>query len=192
MIAVFVSSYNFQIALALIAADTLGGDGETYGTLMSALGMGTVVGSLMLARRVRTGLPAIVLCTCALAAAQIAVTAMHSLTPLLAAIFAYGVSAGLFSVAVIGTLQGQTREDMRGRVMAVYSICFMGSSLFGGPGFGALAEWIGVFGALRAAACICAAGALAGLIWRAKAVRPPTTPSSVPPPSCPVPSRRHG
>jgi predicted MFS family arabinose efflux permease len=196
MIVVFASTYNFQISLALLASDTLGGTGETYGTLMSVLGLGIVTGSLILAHRARSGLPAILLCTCALAAAQLAVATMHSLRPMLAAIFAYGVCAGLFSVAVVSTLQSQTAEDMRGRVMAVYSICFNGCSLFGAPAFSAVAEWIGVSAALRITAGICATVALiTALAWQTKRrvrVRPPTTPSSAPPPSYPAPCCRRG
>jgi MFS family permease len=94
------------------------------------------------------------------------VAAAHDLVPLLAATFAYGVSAGLFSVTVISTLQVQAAEHMRGRVMALYSICFLGVSLVSGPAFGALAEWIGVSGALRVAASICTVVVLAGVIVR--------------------------
>jgi MFS family permease len=166
MIAVFASAYNFQTSLALIASDTLAGDSQAYGSLMSALGLGAAVGALVLARHARTGLPIILVWTCALAATQLIVAALDNLLPLLAATFAYGVSAGLFSVSVISTLQAQTVEDMRGRVMALYSICFLGVSLVSGPGFGGLAEWIGVSGALRVAACVCAVTALAGVVIR--------------------------
>jgi MFS family permease len=168
MTVVFASAYNFQISLALIASDTLAGNSQTYGALMSALGLGAVVGSLTFARRVRTGLPIILLWTCCLAATQMAVAAAQSLAPMLAATFAYGLSAGLFSVTVLSTLQLQAAEDMRGRVMAVYSVCFLASSPVGGPAFGVLAGWIGVSGALRVAASICAVVALAAIIvWKA-------------------------
>jgi MFS family permease len=167
MIVVFATAYNFQISLVLIASETLAGDSQTYGALMSALGLGAVTGSLILARHARTGLPLILVWTCALAATQLAVAAAHSLVPLLAAVFAYGVSAGLFSVTVISTLQVRAAEDMRGRVMAFYSICFLGSSPVGGPTFGALAEWIGVSGALRVEASMCAVVAVAtAIVWQ--------------------------
>jgi MFS family permease len=107
------------------------------------------------------------MCAAALAVAQAAVAAAHSMVPLVMAVFAYGVSAGAFSVAVIGTLQTHTAEEMRGRVMAWYSLCFLGSSPVGGPAFGVLAGWLGVSGALRVEACVCAAVALATAIgWR--------------------------
>jgi len=166
MIVVFATAYNFQVSLALIASDTLAGDGRTYGNLMSALGLGALVGSLVLARYMRTDLVMILLCTGALAVAQLVVSIVDSLLPLLVLLFAYGVSAGLFSVTVVSRLQSQTSDDMRGRVMAVHSICFLGSSLVGGPAFGALAGWIGVSGALRVAAAICTVVVLAILVVR--------------------------
>jgi len=90
--------------------------------------------------------------------------AVHDVSFLHAATFAYGVSAGLFSVTVISTLQSRTVEDMRGRVMAPYSICFLGVCLVSGPAFGGLAQWIGVSGALRVSGSICAVVALTGVI----------------------------
>jgi MFS family permease len=167
MTVVFVAAYNFQISLALLTSDILRGAAQTYGTLMSALGLGAVIGSLLLTRHVRTRLPGILLWTTALAATQLAMSVTQSLIPLITATFAYGLTAGLFSVTVISTLQMQAAEDMRGRVMALYSICFLGSSPIGGPAFGALAGWIGVSAALRVEACICAAVALSGtIIWQ--------------------------
>jgi MFS family permease len=167
MTVVFVAAYNFQISLALIASDILAGDSHIYGSLMSALGLGAAAGSLVLAWRPWTGLPMVLACAGALAAAQVALAAGHSLNPLLLASFAYGLSAGLFSVTVISTLQLWTAEDMRGRVMALYSVCFLGSSPIGGPAFATLAAGIGVSTALRVTASICAAAALAGaVVWR--------------------------
>jgi len=164
MIVVFATAYNFQISLALIAAETLGGKSQVYGSLMSVLGLGAAVGSLILARRARTGLPAILLWTGGLAVTQMVMAAVHDVSFLHAATFAYGVSAGLFSVTVISTLQSRTVEDMRGRVMALYSICFLGVCLVSGPAFGGLAQWIGVSGALRVSGSICAVVALTGVI----------------------------
>ncbi len=164
MLVVFTTAYNFQISLGLIASLTLAGTGQTYGALMSALGSGAVVGSLILARFTRTGVPITLIWTGALSIAQLALSAMHSLAPLLAATFAYGISAGLFSVTVMSTLQVRTREDMRGRVMALYAICYLGSSPLGGPAFGALAGWIGIAGALKVTAAICASAAATAMV----------------------------
>ena len=167
MIVVFIAAYNFQISLALIAADMLAGGGQTYGSLMSALGLGAAVGSLICALVPRTGPAAVLAYAGGLGAAQMALATVHALIPLLAATFAYGVGAGLFSVTVISALQVHTAEEMRGRVMALYSVCFLGSSPIGGPCFAALSAWIGVSGALRVTASVCIAAALVGAAaWR--------------------------
>ncbi len=166
MVVVFAAAYNFQVSLALIASDVLAGDSRTYGALMSALGMGAVAGSLI-AASVQASIPNIILWTLTLAAAQFGVAASHSMHVLLATIFAYGVSASLFSVTVISTLQLHTVEEMRGRVMAWYSICFLGSSPIGAPAFGALAGSIGVSRAFCVTASICAVTALvAAVAWK--------------------------
>jgi MFS family permease len=155
MIVVFPTSYNFQISLALISCDVMSGNSETYGTLMFTLGVGMISGSLVLARHTTVGLPIILACTGALAATQTAVAVSDTLASLLATVFAYGVSAGLFTVTVLGTLQSRADENMRGRVLALYSICFNGSALVGGPMFGGLGQWIGVSGALGVSAVCC-------------------------------------
>jgi hypothetical protein len=82
--------------------------------------------------------PVILTGAAALAVMQIAVAAADGMVPLLASVFAYGVSAGLFCVTVINTMQSHTMDAMRGRAMAVYSVAFLGSGLLGGPVFGAL------------------------------------------------------
>jgi MFS family permease len=121
---------------------------------------------------VRIGLRAIIAWTSALAATQAALAAAHSLELLLAATFAYGISASLFSVTVISTLQARTRDGMRGRVMALYAICFHGSALRGGPAFGGVAQWLGISAALCASAMICALLALTAIVVRQVMLRP--------------------
>jgi hypothetical protein len=45
--------------------------------------------------------------------------------------------------------------------MAMFAVAFLGSGLVGGPAFGALAQWLGVSGAMDAAGGLCAVVALA-------------------------------
>ena len=58
---VFVTAYNFQVLLPLFAARMLNGSSELYGIVMSAMGFGAVTGSLLIASRVRSGLPMVAL-----------------------------------------------------------------------------------------------------------------------------------
>ncbi len=75
-----------------------------------------------------------------------AVPSTHAVSAVVVAILVYGSAAGLLSIAVVSTLRYRNVEQMRGRVMAVNSICFLGSSSIGGPGFGTIVEWTGVSG----------------------------------------------
>ena len=122
---------------------------------MSVLGMGAALGSLLSARYGRTGIGTITGCACAPATAQMAVVSAHAVSAAVVAILAYGLTAGLLGVAAVSSLQCRTIEHMRERVMAVHSICFLGSSSIGGPSFSAIAEWVGVSGAMPVAAVLC-------------------------------------
>jgi len=64
------------------------------------------------------------------------------------------------------TLQARTSDDMRGRVMALYAMCFNGSALWGRPAFGGFAQRLGVATALATSAAICGLFALAAVIVR--------------------------
>ena len=66
MTVVFTAAYNFQISLALIASETLAGDSQTYGTLLSALGLGGGGIFKKIETSVRTGLQIKLVWTCEL------------------------------------------------------------------------------------------------------------------------------
>jgi predicted MFS family arabinose efflux permease len=84
----------------------------------------------------------------------------------LAGMFLLGVSCGFFNVTVASTLQLRARDDMRGRVMAMYSIGILGSGLIGAPVAGTLADTVGVSNTFLIIAAICATTAAAtAWIW---------------------------
>jgi len=67
--------------------------------------------------------------------------------------------AVFFNVTVASTLQLRARDDVRGRVMAMYSIGILGSGLIGAPLVGILADMVGVSGTFLIIAAVCAATA---------------------------------
>jgi predicted MFS family arabinose efflux permease len=84
----------------------------------------------------------------------------------LAGMFFLGVSCGFFNVTVASTLQLRAPDDMRGRVMAMYSIGILGSDLIGAPVAGTLADTVGVSNTFLIIAAICATTAAASVwIW---------------------------
>jgi predicted MFS family arabinose efflux permease len=67
-----------------------------------------------------------------------------------------GVCCGIFNVTVTTTLQVRARDDVRGRVMSLYSIGILGSALIGAPIAGTLADTVGVSDTFLIIAIICA------------------------------------
>lgn len=132
-------TYEFQVSLPLIAEFTFHGDAGTYAYLMSAQGIGSVFGGILLAGQKKASVKVLILAAFLFGFS----TFLASLMPVLAltALFIFGT--GFFSILFqsLGNtiLQLRSQPHMRGRVMAYWTMAFLGSSAVGGP----LIGWIG-------------------------------------------------
>jgi MFS family permease len=171
-------AYEFSVVLPVVAKNTFHGGSQTYGFMTAAMGVGAVVGGLWVAARGRTGLRALVLSSAAFGVLiALAASSPAFWMELVALMLVGGASVGFLSKAN-STLQLAADPKMRGRVMALWSVAFLGSTPIGGPIAGLVAEhWGGRAGlALGAAACLIAA-AMGGVVLR----RGPTAaPAAVP------------
>lgn len=165
MLVAFTFAYNFQVLLPILAAETFGGGSSLFGYLMSAMGAGALVGSLLAASLAKTGIRYAMWTAGILAVAQFAVAASPEQWSAAGAAMFMGIAAALFQVTCSGTLQRETEEQKRGRVMAVYSISFTGTGMIGGPLIGAMAEAWGPRSAFVAAGIACVVAA--SLAWMA-------------------------
>jgi MFS family permease len=156
MSVVFVAAYNFQVLVPLLTFRMLGGSSELYGVVMSCLGLGAVTGSLLIASWVKPGVMMIAAWCGLLGIVHIWLALPLGVYFALAGMFLLGVSCGFFNVTVAGTLQLRARDDVRGRVMAMYSIGILGSALIGAPLAGTLADTVGVSNTFLIIAAICA------------------------------------
>jgi MFS family permease len=131
-------AYEFQVTLPVVAKQTFHGGPATYGFLTAAMGAGAVLGGLVTAARGRTGLRYM---TFAAVFFGLAI-GFASLAPLLAVEFVALAAVGWASVTFLATgnstLQLQSDPSMRGRVMSLWAVAFMGSTPVGGP----LIGWI--------------------------------------------------
>jgi hypothetical protein len=75
---------------------------------------------------------------------------------------AVGAASTLFLATGNSTLQLTSAPAMRGRVMALWSLAFMGSTPIGGPIAGAVAETLGPRAALALGALSCAVATAIG------------------------------
>ena len=137
-------SYEFQVILPLVAERTFEGGAGTYGTLTSAMGVGAVIGGLATAGR--SGAPS--------DAGLVRAAAMFGAVILLAAVAPFLwlevlvlVLVGAASINVLATgnttLQLRSAPEMRGRVMALWAVAFLGTTPVGGPIIGFIGEHAG-------------------------------------------------
>jgi MFS family permease len=140
MLFVFLFGFNFTVLLPLLALRTFSGNAGTYGGMLSLFGVGSLGGALYLAAR--SSRPA----TGRLAMLAIAIGALSillALAPgigwasvLLPPLGAVGIA---FAITGNSTLQLTSDPALRGRVMALYTVVFLGSTPIGGP----IAGWVG-------------------------------------------------
>jgi MFS family permease len=155
---------NFQITLALIAKQTFQMGAGSYGALSAMLATGSLLGALASARR-STVPSARVLYGSALAFGICEV--LTGLAPTYAVMAVLLVPTGIavltFTTAANATVQLASAPHMRGRVMALYVLVFLGGTPIGAPVIGVVAEVLGprssllIGGAVSAAAAVVAA-----------------------------------
>jgi predicted MFS family arabinose efflux permease len=161
MALVYLFTFNFSVLIPLQAYRTYGGSGMEVGWLYAALGLGAFFGAIAMANRqtaptLRRLAGFSVAFGVFLAVAGWAPTFVLGLI----AMVPVGYASMLFAITANSTLQRFTRPDMRGRVMALYTTIFLGSSAIGGPIAGWVAESWDVPEALAASGAVAVAAGL--------------------------------
>jgi MFS family permease len=131
---------NFRVVLPLLARDTFGGGAEVYGWLTSALGVGAVLGALASAARVGVTAWSLLIWTWVFAAVNVVAALAPGLGIALAVMVALGVANICFNTLARTLLQLGTDPTMQGRVIALHSLVFLGSTPLGGPVTGWVCE----------------------------------------------------
>jgi MFS family permease len=132
--------FNFQVALPLLAKFSFGGGAGSYAVLVVAMGVGSIVAALINGNREKTGSKVIAAASLAFGVAALLSAAMPDLVLEAVTLAALGAAAVIFVSSVNSTIQLAVSAEMRGRVMALFSIVFLGSTPIGGPLTGWLAE----------------------------------------------------
>jgi len=135
-------AYNFTVTLPLLARITFHEHSAGhYGVLMGAMGLGAVIGGLLVARRSR---PTPQLLTLIMLGFGVCMT-LAAFAPTVTLAEIAMIPTGAFSIALIATanslLQLNSSEHMRGRVMSLYSIAFLGTTPIGAPLVGLVVSW---------------------------------------------------
>jgi MFS family permease len=136
-------AYEYQVVLPLLAKFTFDGDAQTFATMTSAMGVGAVVGGLYTAFRLTR--PAIALArTAALfGLVQVITSLAPNLMTVLVGLAVLGAAGVSFLALGNSTLQLATTPGMRGRVMGLWAVAFIGSTPIGGPIMGWVGDHVG-------------------------------------------------
>jgi MFS family permease len=164
-LAVGVFGWSYTVLMPAFARDVLNRGANGYGILMSASGIGAFIGALVVAtyghlftpRRLALG--GVWLFSTALLALSLSRNFYVALAFLLAA----GFGMLLFFSTSNTVLQTIVPDEMRGRVMGVWSLVFGAMIPLGSLEAGAVAHWLGTPFALAFGAIICAVSALVTL-----------------------------
>jgi MFS family permease len=174
--------FNFQAILPLLARFTFDGGPGAYAALVSAMGVGAVIGALVNGARGKVTPLLLAGAAIGFGALSLLAAGAPTLALELAVLAPLGAASVTLAASVNSALQLASEPGMRGRVMALYSIVFLGSTPIGGPLAGWLAEAIDPRAALvLAGVAAIAAGLLARVAFDRMAER-------VPEPATPVPA----
>jgi MFS family permease len=136
-------AYEFQVVLPLLARFTFDGDAGTYGTMSVLMGCGAVVGGLATAAAGRQPATALSRTAIIFGSIQLATAFAPTLLVTFAALVLLGGASIRFLALGNATLQLAAAPAMRGRVMALWGVAFLGSTPIGGPVVGWIGEHIG-------------------------------------------------
>ena len=164
-LAVGVFGWSYTVLMPAFARDVLNRGANGYGILMSASGTGAFMGALVVAtyghlftpRRLALG------GVWLFSAALLAISLSRNFYIALAFLFVAGFGMLLFFSTSNTVLQTIVPDEMRGRVMGVWSLVFGAMIPLGSLEAGAVAHWLGTSFALAFGAIICAASALVTL-----------------------------
>ena len=154
--------FNFQAILPLLARFTFDGGPGAYAALVSAMGVGAVIGALVNGARGKVTPLLLAGAAVGFGALSLLAAGAPTLALELLVLAPLGAASVTLAASVNSALQLASEPSMRGRVMALYSIVFLGSTPIGGPLTGWLAEAIDPRAALvMAGVAAIAAGLLA-------------------------------
>ena len=136
-------AYENQISLPLFAEFTFDGDAGSYGLLSSALGVGSVLGGLVVARWGRGTHRRLGMATVLLGTTMLVASTMPTLAAMSVALVTVGLGSVAFLTMTSSVLQLTAPPSARGRVLALYVTAIIGTTPVGGPIIGWIGETIG-------------------------------------------------
>jgi MFS family permease len=171
----FVGTFglNFQLTSALMATHVYDKGAGEYGILGSTMAIGSIVGALLSARRENPRLRLVVFAALAFGIAEIVIALMPTYLSFVAITPLIGITAMTTITSANTFVQTTVPPALRGRVMALYLMVFMGGTPLGSPLIGWVGETFGARWALGGGGLASIAGTLlcVALYLRARRAR---------------------
>lgn len=174
-------TWEFQVSIPLLAQNTFHGNANVYGTLFACVGLGAVIGGLVTAARPQPTNRGLGYATIGWGATCIVAGISPSLALEYPAMVLVGYGSVAFNAISKTKMQMASAPSMRGRVMALWSVAWVGSTPIGGPIVGYVGQHLGarwswyIGGAPLAIAGLIAMPYLIRLDSAAKIQKPSTT-----------------
>src|SRR5690606_31382017 len=124
-------AFNFQVVMPLFVTRTFDGSPATFTLLLSFVSVGSLVGALGGARRTEVDVTHVVMASAAFGVAMVLMAAAPTLPLAFPLGFAVGVASISFMTTSTAIVQMRAVPSMRGRVLALQAILFLGSTPVG-------------------------------------------------------------
>jgi MFS family permease len=154
-------SFNFQVTLPLMARFAFHGTATTYAALTAAMAVGAISGALAAGARQKIETRLLAGAAFAFGAFSLAAAAAPTLALEIVALAITGAASVTFAAGINSLLQLTASPSMRGRVMALYSVVFLGSTPIGAP----ITGWLAGAAGPRSTLVMAGVAALLGGIW---------------------------
>lgn len=140
MLVIGTLTYEYQVTIPLFATKTFHENASGFAALMAAMGIGSMFGGLYTAGRKKESPLQVLYAAILFGLAMLGSAVAPSFTIALAAFVALGFCATTFTSLANSSLQLNSDPEMRGRVMSLWTIAFMGSTPIGGPVIGYICQ----------------------------------------------------
>ncbi|HEU5423952.1 MAG TPA: MFS transporter [Nitrolancea sp.] len=165
MLVIGTFGYNFTVILPLIATYVLHAGPVGFGTLTSSMAIGSLVAALGIAYTGRVSQRTLLAGASGFSGLLLLLAVSDRWPTTIAILIALGLFSIIFTATANSRLQLVTPPELRGRVMSLYTLLFMGSTPIGSLVIGAMADHQGVRLAVGELAILCWLGVLAGLLY---------------------------
>ncbi|WP_159943538.1 MULTISPECIES: MFS transporter [unclassified Nocardiopsis] len=165
---------NTQNQIALMVNNVFETGADAFGAAAAFLAVGALAGALLAARRERPRLRLVLLGSMGFGVLQVVAGLMPGYVPFVVVLVPMGIAFMTYMTTINATFQLSVDPHMRGRVMSMFMLVFLGVAPLGAPVVGLLADSFGPQASLviGGSVTVVVVSALSVPLFRLKGVRP--------------------